>query len=288
MIYGHKFLPKEVLTESKLNGVDYTTYDLRQKYKADKEFVETHIGDINNKNIYKTNGEIIVDNSNNKYIGSVLVKEYSDGKWIGSLNVSPKYRQKGFGTLLLKDAVKKYGGVFLGVRKKNTVALEMYKKNGFEITSEFKEHYFMKLKSHKIKISYSEKFEDVKEITDTLSKKDLLNICTGTFKNSPHVKYRKVCLMDNRPAAFVDIYSIPKEMESNEAVVVCACREEYRKMGLIKNCFNGAKRNLKTKGIDTIYWETTKSNEASIATAKSLGFKLHESNKNDVVYILNI
>ena len=135
MIYGNKFLPKEVLTESKLNGVDYTVYDVKEKYKTDKKFIEENIGDINHSNIYKTNGEILVDNSNGKVIGSVLVKDYSDGKWIGSLNVKPKYRQKGFGTLLLKDAVNKYKGVFLGVRKNNTVALEMYKKNGFEITS---------------------------------------------------------------------------------------------------------------------------------------------------------
>jgi len=290
MIYGNKFLPKEILNESKLNGVDYTVHDLHDLYKEDKEFVEKHLGDINSRNVNKANGEIIVDNSNGKYIGSVLVKEYSDGKWIGSLYVSPKYRRKGFGTKLLKDAVNTYKGVYLGVRKNNTAALEMYKKNGFEITSTFKEHYFMKLKSHKTVITYSDKFEDVKEITDTLSKKDLSSICSGgTFKNSPYVKYRKVCLMDNRPAAFIDIYSIPKEMESNEAVVVCACREEYRKMGLIKKCFNGAKSNLKSKGINTIYWETTQSNKASQAAAKSLGFKLSKySNKKDVVYELEL
>ena len=289
MIYGNKFLPKEYLTESKLNGIDYTAYDVKDKYKTDKDFIEENISDINSKNIYKTNGEILVDNSNGKVIGSVLIKDYSDGKWIGSLNVKPKYRQKGFGTLLLKDAVNKYKGVFLGVRKNNTIALEMYKKNGFEITSTFKEHYFMKLKSHKTKITYSEKFEDVKEIVDTLSKSDLKKICNGTFKNSPYVKYRKVCLVDNRPAAFIDIYSLPNEMESNEAVVVCACREEYRKMGLIKDCFNGAKRTLKSKGIDTVYWETTKGNAASNATAKSLGFKKSEDvNKSDSNYVLKL
>ena len=145
-------------------------------------------------------------------------------------------------------------------------------------------------KDEKESVTYSEKFEDVKEITNTLSKKDLNSICSGgTFKNSPYVKYRKVCLIDNKPAAFIDIYSIPKEMKSNEAVLVCACKEEYRKMGLIKNCFNGAKRNLKSKGIDIIYWETTPSNKASQAAAKSLGFRLSKySNKKDIVYELEI
>lgn len=135
-------------------------------------------------------------------------------------------------------------------------------------------------------ITFSSSFKDVKNITDSLNKKELSNICSGEFKNSPFVVYRKVVLVDNNPASFIDVYSIPSEMEKNEAVIVCATKKEYRGLGLIKKCYNGLESTIKNKGIDTLYWETTKSNSASSSIAKSLGFSKGEDiNKDDDNYI---
>lgn len=63
------------------------------------------------------------------------------------------------------------------------------------------------------KYSYSKLFSDVKNIVNTFSKTDLSHICSGTFKDSPYVKYREVLLVNKDPAAFIDVYSIPEEME---------------------------------------------------------------------------
>ena len=141
-------------------------------------------------------------------------------------------------------------------------------------------------KSH---IIFSSSFKDVKNITDSLNKKELSNICSGEFKNSSFVIYRKVALVDNNPASFIDVYSIPSEMKKNEAVIVCATKKEYRGLGLIKKCYNGLESIVKKKGIDTLYWETTKSNNVSSSIAKSLGFSKGEDiNKDDDNYVKHI
>lgn len=135
-------------------------------------------------------------------------------------------------------------------------------------------------------ITFSSSFKDVKNITDSLNKKELSNICSGEFKNSPFVVYRKVALVDNNPASFIDVYSIPSEMKKNEAVIVCATKKEYRGLGLIKKCYNGLESIVKKKGIDTLYWETTKNNNVSSSIAKSLGFSKGENiNKDDDNYV---
>ncbi len=137
----------------------------------------------------------------------------------------------------------------------------------------------------KSKFSYSDSFKDVKDIVDSLSAEELHNICTGTFKDSPFVVYRKVVCVDKEPAAFIDAYSIPKEMEKDEAVIVCATKPKFRGRGLIKLCYDGLEDTLRSKGIKTIYWETTKDNKASASLARSLGFTSGKNiNKDDDNY----
>jgi hypothetical protein len=70
------------------------------------------------------------------------------------------------------------------------------------------------------KITYSNSFNDVKNIVNTLTDKELHEICSGTFKNSPYVIYRQVLKVNNDPAAFIDVYSIPQEMKKDEAVII--------------------------------------------------------------------
>lgn len=79
-------------------------------------------------------------------------------------------------------------------------------------------------------ISFSKDFKDVVNITDVLSKKELMDLCNGEFKESPYVVYRNVILTDNDPAAFVELYTLP-DMEEKTAVICLACKPEYRKQG---------------------------------------------------------
>ena len=134
-------------------------------------------------------------------------------------------------------------------------------------------------------ISTSESFEDVTDIVKTLSKKELLAICDGTFRNSPYVIFRKVILTEDDPAAFVDVYQLP-DMKKDEGAVCVACKPQYRgqKYALvaINEMMNWANRNPKIK---KLFWHVRElDNYASIHLAEKLGFQKTDHDVTGVEY----
>lgn len=97
------------------------------------------------------NGEIIIDPNNDKLVGAIFVGDTKDKGFISNLEVMPKYRKHGYGSLLLKDAINKYNGIDLTVRKTNSNAIRLYKKFNFVCIKftdcESNPFYWMKLKS---------------------------------------------------------------------------------------------------------------------------------------------
>ena len=71
-------------------------------------------------------------------VGSVrpVVSEGKTYNWITAVQVNPKYRGYGLGSQILKFCVSKLKGNALTVAIDNKVAMEMYKKHGFEISKE--------------------------------------------------------------------------------------------------------------------------------------------------------
>jgi ribosomal protein S18 acetylase RimI-like enzyme len=109
-------------------------------------------------------GEIIVDQDKDKLAGQVFIgkKGTKDEGFITGLEVYKPYKNKGLGSKLLDDAVKKYNGIDLTVYKDNDIAIRMYKKYGFVILgpgNTKNNDYYMKLKS---KVSKSDK-KSIKE-----------------------------------------------------------------------------------------------------------------------------
>ena len=94
-------------------------------------------------------GEIIVDTNSDELAGYVFVNNKKDKGFIFNLIVIPKYRKQGLGRTLINDAVNKLHGVDLTVNKDNTVAVNLYKANGFVIVGDgnSNKEYYMKLKS---------------------------------------------------------------------------------------------------------------------------------------------
>ena len=94
-------------------------------------------------------GEIIVDTNSDELAGYVFVNNKKDKGFIFNLIVIPKYRKQGLGRTLINDAVNKLHGVDLTVNKDNTVAVNLYKSNGFVIVGDgnSNKEYYMKLKS---------------------------------------------------------------------------------------------------------------------------------------------
>ena len=112
-------------------------------------------------------------------------------------------------------------------------------------------------------ISYSNSFNDVQEIINSLSKDELNRVCNGTFKNSPYVIYREVLLVSGEPVSFIDVYKLPKMKE--DGVIVIATKKKWRSVGLASKLVKRMKS--KNKGKNFI-WKTQEDNESSIALAK--------------------
>ena len=109
----------------------------------DKE-VGDYLDELNDHSV----GEVIINKDSGDLIGYVFVRKDSgnDG-FIYNLIVQPKYRGKGFGKMLTDDAVKKFGGIDLTVKKNNYPAIKLYSNYGFTVVGDGNDEseYYMKL-----------------------------------------------------------------------------------------------------------------------------------------------
>lgn len=86
------------------------------------------------------NNFLVYVSSSNIIIGYIIF--YTDGH-IVSIAVDKKYRRQGTGALLLKEAIRlsKNGHALVEVRETNIIALNFYKKFGFEKIGIIKKYY---------------------------------------------------------------------------------------------------------------------------------------------------
>ena len=121
-------------------------------------------------------------------------------------------------------------------------------------------------------ISFSKEFKDVENIVETLSKKELNDLCNGTFKDSPYIIYRNVILTDSEPVAFVELYTLP-DMEAKTAVICLACKPAYRNQGFTMVLVDEMIRWCKENEIEYLNWKVRKTgNLPSEKLAEKCGF----------------
>jgi ribosomal protein S18 acetylase RimI-like enzyme len=103
-------------------------------------------------------GEFLVTKDTREEIGHVFVHTNKKDKgFIYNVNVEKKFRRKGFGWILVDDAVKKFNGEDLTVDADNTPAVNLYLKYGFKIIdrgywhNDRKEELWMKYDRSKLK-----------------------------------------------------------------------------------------------------------------------------------------
>lgn len=140
-----KYLPKDMISESSTTNFEFLDIT-KNKQKA--LFYFKSVGKNYDKYIDLYSGEIIIDKKSDKVIGSVLVGNKKDKGFITDLWVDNKYQGQGLGGRLLRDAINKYGGIDLTVKKDNGSAIHLYKKHGFvPIEYDNDKYYWMKLKN---------------------------------------------------------------------------------------------------------------------------------------------
>jgi ribosomal protein S18 acetylase RimI-like enzyme len=96
-----------------------------EKYKSSDNLLKHARSDKN------TEGIMLVDKNTNDLIGYIAWED----NYIIALEVLSDYRGSGFGNILLEKAIKS-GCSKLSVSKKNTIAINLYKKYGFKHTKD--------------------------------------------------------------------------------------------------------------------------------------------------------
>ncbi len=115
----------------RINKESFTT-DAWSKFSFEKEFENKH----SRKFVLEEEGKII---------GFVILWVIKDEATVMTFAIDKKYRGKGYGKLLLREAIKSLGNrvnkVLLDVRKSNIRAINLYKDMGFKVIRERKGYY---------------------------------------------------------------------------------------------------------------------------------------------------
>ena len=81
-------------------------------------------------------------------IGSFLIKEIDEGILLDEIYIEEEYRNMGITSSIIND-LKINDNIYLWVYKENNVAIDLYKKLGFNIIEETNSRYYMELKNNR-------------------------------------------------------------------------------------------------------------------------------------------
>ena len=128
---------------------DYYSNDNILNISNEDEYFRYFINGDGKKNDGTNNvareGELLIDTTHDKLIGYFTVEKES--KFLSLMIPNKKYRGYGFGKMMAKDSIQKYGCKELWVAKDNQIAIKLYKDIGFEIIDDnrYKDWYHMKI-----------------------------------------------------------------------------------------------------------------------------------------------
>ena len=203
--------------------------------KDSKTYMDCFINGNNSRHIKRV-GEVLINKANDEVIGFEVVEKPNN--YLAIEIPDKKYRDYGFGKILLEDAIKKHGCYQLYVAKDNKVAIKMYKTAGFKIIKDrFDGQYWL------MRLSYP------KNITEsTLSSKDRNSLPNSTFGIPSQ---RKFPLNDKAHvlAAIRMFNRVDREHEKELAHNIIKAMDKYG----IKSDMVGKKNRLQTYLSDEDY-----------------------------------
>lgn len=129
----------ERIKKYKLNIIFEYAKDLD---KEEVEKINNYVNKTISKQIFEYKNIIL----NNIIVGSFLITKNKDGLLLDEIFLEEQYRNKGIGTIIIKDVVSKANNnVYLWVYKDNIKAVNLYKKLGFLIKEETDSRYYMEI-----------------------------------------------------------------------------------------------------------------------------------------------
>ena len=97
-----------------------------------------------NENIPKQIENYQMISIDDKVIGCLLITNNEDGTLLDELYIHPEFQNRGIGTNIIKDLMRREYNIYLWVYKNNVKAFNLYQKLGFNIIEETENRYYMK------------------------------------------------------------------------------------------------------------------------------------------------
>ncbi len=127
---------KEILIKFKLKSIlDYAENLKEEEKQKIISYVEENINrEIQDYKVIKIEEQII---------GCLYIRPFEDGVLLDEIYLIEAYRNRKIGSTLIKQILEENKIVYLWVYKKNTIALNLYKKLGFKVKEETDTRNFM-------------------------------------------------------------------------------------------------------------------------------------------------
>ena len=140
----------ETATINDLERIKY--YKLKTIVEYAKSLSEEEMTKIDNY-IYESVPTLIKEYKNiiynKKIIGSILIRKIDDGLLLDEIFIEKEYRNKGFGSSIIKNYVlDSDDNIYLWVYKDNIKAFNLYRKLGFKIKEETDSRYYMEFQKN--------------------------------------------------------------------------------------------------------------------------------------------
>ena len=205
---------------------DYYSNDNILNISNEDEYFRYFINGEGKKNDGTNNvareGELLIDTTHDKLIGYFTVEKES--KFLSLVIPNKKYRGYGFGKMMAKDSIQKYGCKELWVAKDNQIAIKLYKDIGFEIIDDnrYKDWYHMKI-NNAIKESII--------LESSNNKRRILLTSTGfTNKNIEKVFKDNI----NKPMSKVKVIFVPTAANDAESrSIIPECYKDLTDAGVL-------------------------------------------------------
>ena len=147
---------------TKVNNIDeckicdnFLTLLIQDERKYDNTIDENFVVSNYFINMIKGGNILLLYKNENKPIGYIFAKKINDKYLIDGLYIDINFRNKGIATKLIKEIIREIyllGNyeIFINTLKKNKIAVNLYKNNGFIVEQEDELKFYMRYNKYKL------------------------------------------------------------------------------------------------------------------------------------------
>lgn len=274
---------------TKVNSIDeckicdnFLTLLIQDERKYDNTIDENFVVSNYFINMIKGENILLLYKNENKPIGYIFAKKINNKYLIDGLYIDINFRNKGIATKLIKEIIREiylFGDyeIFINVLKKNKVAVNLYKNNGFIVEQEDELKFYMCYNKYKLENASIKDIERIKkyklntifEYAKDLDKEEVEKI--NNYVNKTITK--QICEYKNIVLNNIVIGSFLITKNENSLLLdEIFIEKQYRNKGIGTSIIKG----VVSKSNNNVYLWVYKDNIKAIKLYKKLGFLIKE------------